>query len=223
MLAAYDWDWSWIPDSLPVFGKAAWVTAQILLLSAVASLLGGLLLGQLLLARNPVVRGAVRLWVEFFRLTPLLLQIVLMFFLLPILTGQQLPAFTAGVIALSLNYAAFFSEVFRAGITSLGKGQREAALAMGMTPALAARRVIYPQAFRRMLPPITNMLVNLTKDTSLLTIIGVTELFNVAQNVAAGNFRTIEVLMYLACFYLVVNIPLAAAANRLYSRQTVRI
>ena len=147
MLAAYDWDWSWIPDSLSVFGKAAWVTAQILLLSAVASLLGGLLLGQLLLARNPVVRGAGRLWVEFFRLTPLLLQIVLMFFLLPILTGQQLPAFTAGVIALSLNYAAFFSEVFRAGITSLGKGQREAALAMGMTPALAARRVIYPQAF----------------------------------------------------------------------------
>jgi His/Glu/Gln/Arg/opine family amino acid ABC transporter permease subunit len=206
-----------------VFRSAAWLTFQILVLSAVFSLLIGLLLGQLLMSKRWYVRGPVRVWVELFRLTPLLLQIVLIFFLLPIFTGHTLAAFTAGVIALSLNYGAFFSEVFRAGVTSLGKGQREAAAAMGMNSLQALRRVIYPQAIRRMLPPLTNMMVNLTKDTSLLTLIGVAELFNVAQGVAANNFRTIEVLIYLAGYYLVVNIPLSILSNRLYARQMVRI
>ena len=224
MLAfGYSFSWGWVPDSLGLFGSAALITLEILLLSATFSLLIGLVLGQLLMSKRWYVRVPVRVWVELFRLTPILLQIVLIFFLLPIFTGATLPAFTAGVIALSLNYGAFFSEVFRAGVLSLGKGQREAAAAIGMTSFQALFHVIYPQAIRRMLPPITNMLVNLTKDTSLLTIIGVAELFNVAQGVAANTFRTIEVLIYLAGYYLVVNIPLSILSNRLYARQAVRI
>ena len=160
---------------------------------------------------------------DLFRLTPPLLQIVLIFFLLPVATGMRLPAFEAGVIALSLNYSAFFSEIFRAGVLSLGKGQGEAGAAMGMTWFQVLKWVIYPQAIRRMLPPITNMLVNLTKDTSLLTIIGVAELFNVSQSVSARNFKNVEVLLVLAVFYLAINIPLSYLANRLYARQAVRI
>ena len=160
---------------------------------------------------------------DLFRLTPPLLQIVLIFFLLPVATGMRLPAFEAGVIALSLNYSAFFSEIFRAGVLSLGRGQGEAGAAMGMTHLQVLKWVIYPQAIRRMLPPITNMLVNLTKDTSLLTIIGVAELFNVSQSVSARNFKNVEVLLVLAVFYLVINIPLSYLANRLYARQAVRI
>ena len=223
MWQGYSWNFSWVPEELALLQWAAWTSLKILLLSAVLSLALGLLLGQCLMSRRWYVSAPVRLWIDFFRLTPPLLQIVLIFFLLPVVTGQRLPAFEAGVIALSLNYAAFFSEIFRAGVTSLGKGQREAGQAMGMGTVLVLRRVIYPQAVRRMMPPITNMLVGLTKDTSLLTIIGVTELFNVSQSVAARNFRNVEVLLVLALFYLIINFPLSWLANTLYSRQTVKI
>lgn len=223
MYANYQWDFSWIANEMPLFGMAAWISIKILLLAGALSLTMGLCIGQGLLSKRWYVVAPLRVWVEFFRLTPPLLQIVLIYFLLPVVTGLRLPAFEAGVIALSLNYSAFFSEVFRAGVLSLGKGQGEAGAAMGMTAFQVLKRVIYPQAIRRMLPPITNMLVNLTKDTSLLTIIGVAELFNVSQSVSARSFKNVEVLLVLAVFYLVINIPLSYVANRLYARQTIRI
>jgi len=223
MYAGYEWDFSWVWSEMPLFGMAAWISIKILLLSTVLSLALGLCIGQGLLSRRWYVTAPLRVWVDLFRLTPPLLQIVLIFFLLPVATGMRLPAFEAGVIALSLNYSAFFSEIFRAGVLSLGRGQGEAGAAMGMTHLQVLKWVIYPQAIRRMLPPITNMLVNLTKDTSLLTIIGVAELFNVSQSVSARNFKNVEVLLVLAVFYLVINIPLSYLANRLYARQAVRI
>ena len=223
MYAGYEWDFSWVGSEMPLFGMAAWTSIKILLLATVLSLALGLCIGQGLLSKRWYVTAPLRVWVDLFRLTPPLLQIVLIFFLLPVATGMRLPAFEAGVIALSLNYSAFFSEVFRAGVLSLGRGQGEAGAAMGMTHLQVLKWVIYPQAIRRMLPPITNMLVNLTKDTSLLTIIGVAELFNVSQSVSARNFKNVEVLLVLAVFYLVINIPLSYLANRLYARQAVRI
>ena len=223
MYAGYEWDFSWVANEMPLFGMAAWVSIKILLLATVLSLALGLCIGQGLLSKRWYVTAPLRVWVDLFRLTPPLLQIVLIFFLLPVATGMRLPAFEAGVIALSLNYSAFFSEIFRAGVLSLGRGQGEAGAAMGMTHLQVLKWVIYPQAIRRMLPPITNMLVNLTKDTSLLTIIGVAELFNVSQSVSARNFKNVEVLLVLAVFYLVINIPLSYLANRLYARQAVRI
>ena len=223
MWPEYEWDFGWVPGEMGLFGMAFWVTFKILALSSLLSLFLGLVIGQGLLSRRWYIVAPVRIWVDMFRLTPPLLQIVLIFFMLPMVIGVRLPAFEAGVLALSLNYAAFFSEIFRAGVISLGRGQGEAGYAMGMTTFQVVRRVIYPQVFRRMLPPITNMLVNLTKDTSLLTIIGVAELFNISQSIAARSFRNIEVLLVLAVFYLVINIPLSAIANRLYARQTIRI
>ena len=223
MYANYQWDFSWVANEIPLFGMAAWISIKILLLATVLSLALGLCIGQGLLSKRWYVTAPLRVWVDLFRLTPPLLQIVLIFFLLPVVTGMRLPAFEAGVIALSLNYSAFFSEIFRAGVLSLGRGQGEAGAAMGMTWFQVLKWVIYPQAIRRMLPPITNMLVNLTKDTSLLTIIGVAELFNVSQSVSARSFKNIEVLLVLAVFYLAINIPLSYLANRLYARQAVRI
>ncbi len=223
MYTDYQWDFGWVANEMPLFGMAAWISIKILLLAGVMSLVLGLFIGQGLLSKRWYVLAPLRIWVEFFRLTPPLLQIVLIYFLLPLMTGVRLPAFEAGVIALSLNYSAFFSEIFRAGVLSLGKGQEEAGAAMGMTSFKVLKRVLYPQAIRRMLPPITNMLVNLTKDTSLLTIIGVAELFNVSQSVSARNFKNVEVLLVLALFYLAINIPLSYLMNRLYARQVVRI
>ena len=223
MYSNYQWDFSWVANEMPLFGMAAWVSIKILFLATVLSLALGLCIGQGLLSKRWYVTAPLRVWVDLFRLTPPLLQIVLIFFLLPVATGMRLPAFEAGVIALSLNYSAFFAEIFRAGVLSLGRGQGEAGAAMGMTYFQVLKWVIYPQAIRRMLPPISNMLVNLTKDTSLLTIIGVAELFNISQSVSARNFKNVEVLLVLAVFYLVINIPLSYLANRLYARQAVRI
>ncbi len=214
----YSFDFGWVPDSLPMLYSATFLTLQILLWSAVLSLAIGLVTGQLLMSRYAVVRVLARIYVDFFRLTPILFQIVAIFFLLPITVGLSVPAFTSGVIALSLNYGAFFAEIFRAGVQSLDQGQWEAAESMGMPHLRVLRRVIYPQAVRRMLPPIGSMLVSLTKDTSLVSVIGVAELFNTAQSLGAQTFRQIEVLLLISFVYLAINLPLARFAEHLNKR-----
>jgi His/Glu/Gln/Arg/opine family amino acid ABC transporter permease subunit len=214
----YRFDFGWLPDALPVLGRAALLTLQILIWSAVLAVIFGLIAGQLLMSRHRVVRMLARAYVDFFRLTPILFQIVAIFFLLPLLFNLSVPAFTSGVIALSLNYGAFFAEIFRAGVQSLDKGQWEAADAMGIPRMRTLRRIIYPQAIRRMLPPIGSMLISLTKDTSLVSVIGVAELFNTAQNVGSATFRQIEVLLVISVVYLLINMPLAAYAERLNRR-----
>lgn len=221
MGSGYEFDFSWVSDTWPVFLDAALLTLQILIWSAVLSLAVGLVTGQMLNSRRVWLRVPARLYVDFFRLTPILLQIVAFFFLLPIMLGISVPAFTSGVIALSLNYGAFFAEIFRAGVQSLDKGQWEAAESMGMSHLQTLRRIIYPQAIRRMLPPIGSMLVSLTKDTSLVSVIGVAELFNTAQTVGAQTFRQIEVLLLISLVYLVINLPLARYAERLNRRVNV--
>lgn len=221
MLPAYDFDFSWVQGSLPIFLQAAFLTLQILIWSAVLSVFIGLLAGQMLMSRHAWLRWPARVYVDFFRLTPILFQIVAIFFLIPIVFDVSVPAFTSGVIALSLNFGAFFAEIFRAGVQSIDKGQWEAAESMGMPHFKTLVRVIYPQAIKRMLPPIGNMLISLTKDTSLVSVIGVAELFNTAQNVGAGTFRQIEVLLLVSLFYLLINLPLAINAERLNRRMNV--
>ncbi|MGF3031510.1 amino acid ABC transporter permease [Microbacterium alcoholitolerans] len=221
MLPAYTFDFSWVQGSLPIFLQAAFLTLQILIWSAVLSVLIGLITGQMLMSRHAWLRWPARVYVDFFRLTPILFQIVAIFFLIPIVFEVSVPAFTSGVIALSLNFGAFFAEIFRAGVQSIDKGQWEAAESMGMPHVKTLVRVIYPQAIKRMLPPIGNMLISLTKDTSLISVIGVAELFNTAQNVGAGTFRQIEVLLLVSLFYLLINLPLAINAERLNRRMNV--
>lgn len=218
---AYSFDFSWLPASLPLFLQAAFLTIQILLWSAVISLAIGLVTGQMLMSKRVWLRWPARIYVDFFRLTPILFQIVVIFFLIPIVFGISVPAFTSGVIALSLNYGAFFAEIFRAGVQSVDHGQWEAAESMGVPHTKTLVRIIYPQAISRMLPPIGNMLISLTKDTSLVSVIGVAELFNTAQNVGASSFRQIEVLLLVSLFYLVITLPLAISAERINKRVNV--
>ena len=220
-LPSYTFDFNWVEGSLPIFMQAAFLTIQILIWSAVLSISIGLVTGQMLMSKRVWLRVPARVYVDFFRLTPILFQIVAIFFLIPIVFEISMPAFTSGVIALSLNYGAFFAEVFRAGVQSIDKGQWEAADAMGISRFRTLVRIVYPQALRRMLPPITNMLIGLTKDTSLISVIGVAELFNTAQNVGAGTFRQIEVLLLVSLFYLVINLPLALNAERLNRRMNI--
>ncbi len=128
-------------------------------------------------------------------------------------------AFVSGIVALSLNYAAFYAEIFKAGISSIDRGQWEASWAMGMRDRTVMARIILPQAVRRMLPPVGNMIVSLTKDTSLVSAIGVAELMNASQTVGAQTFRNLEALLVAAVFYLIINIPLSILVSWLHRKQ----
>jgi len=215
---AYQLDFSWLGENLPRLIGGAMLSLKLMLFTAIGSFVIGLIAGQMRMAQNPLLRLPAAAYIDFFRTTPLLVQIVFFFFLLPIFFGVRTDAFTAGCIALSLNYGAFFAEIFRAGVTSLGRGQVEASYAIGMTPWQALHRVIYPQAIRRMLPPIGSMFVSLLKDTSLVAILGVPELMNTAQNVGALTFRNIEVLLVVAMMYFIMTYPLVMLASWLHKR-----
>jgi polar amino acid transport system permease protein len=222
ILASYNWDFSWIPENWPAFRSAFWVTIQLLLLSATFSLVIGFVVGPLLNSPRWFIRLVPRTYVELFRLTPVILQIVFFFLILPLQFDVRFTNFQTGVLALSLNYGAFAAVIMQAGVAGVDKGQREAALAMGMTRLQMMRRVVYPQAVQKMLPPIGSMLIYLNKDTSLVSVIGVTELFNVAQSVGARLFRNIEILVFIAALYLVINIPLAIISERLHRKYAER-
>jgi glutamine transport system permease protein len=205
-------------NSLPRLLDAAAVSLRLMLVAAVASFVIGLGAGQARMSRHWFIRLPATAYIDFFRTTPLLIQIVWMFFVLPIFFKITVGAFLAGAVALSLNYGAFFAEIFRAGVTSLGRGQTEAGAALGMSDWQVARTVVYPQAIRRMLPPIGSMFVSLLKDTSLVSVIGVAELMNTASNVGAQTFRNIEVLTVVAFIYLFMTYPIAFWADRLHRR-----
>jgi polar amino acid transport system permease protein len=215
---AYIMDFSWISEYYPRFVNAAILTLKLSLITAAASFVIGLIAGQMRMAKNILIWMPSAAYIDFFRTTPLLVQVVFFFFFLPLFFGMRADAWTAGILALSLNYGAFFAEIFRAGVGSLDRGQSEAALAIGMTPLQSLRRVIYPQAIRRMVPPIGSMFVSLLKDSSLVSILGVPELMNTAQNVGATTFRNIEVLFFVAMIYFVLTYPMVILASRLHRR-----
>jgi His/Glu/Gln/Arg/opine family amino acid ABC transporter permease subunit len=217
---AYSVDFTWLAEYYPRFVYAALLTLKLTAFTAVGSFLVGLLAGQMRMASSWIVRVPAAAYIDFFRTTPLLVQVVFFFFFLPLFFGVSTDALTAGIIALSLNYGAFFAEIFRAGVGSLGKGQTEAALAIGMTNTQCLRRVIYPQAIRRMVPPIGSMFVSLLKDSSLVSILGVPELMNTAQNVGAITFRNLEVLFVVAMIYFASTYPVALLTHWLYQRSS---
>lgn len=218
MTQTYTLDFSWLDENIGRLLEGAALSIKLMLLTAVASFAIGLIAGQMRMSKSPLLRLPAAAYIDFFRTTPLLVQVVFFFFLLPIYFKLRTDAFTAGCVALSLNYGAFFAEIFRAGVTSLGRGQTEAALAIGMTEWQAMRRIIYPQALRRMLPPIGSMFVSLLKDTSLVAILGVSELMNTAQNVGALTFRNVEVLLVVALIYFAMTYPIALLTNWLHKR-----
>jgi polar amino acid transport system substrate-binding protein len=183
----------------------------------------GLAVGQ---SRGPaVVRFFSTIYVEFFRGTPVLVQLLFLYFGLP-LVGLAMPGWLTALVGLGLNYAAYESQVYRAALDAIPKGQYEAAYALGMTPVLAFRRIVLPQALRIALPPMTNDFVSLFKDTSVAFAISVWELATAYRELAnaSGEFMLLGAIV--SAFYLLMSLPLAHLARRLelrlQRRQAVR-
>jgi polar amino acid transport system permease protein len=168
----------------------------------------GLIVGAARYSRNRLLRWPATVFVEVFRNTPVLVQIMWFFFAFPIISPIQISAYAAAALALSLNTGAFAAEIFRAGIQSITPGQWDAARALGMTYSQQMRRVILPQAVKRMLPAFTNRAIELFKMTSLASAISYPELLYGAKTIASAYFNPIEAFTTAGLIYFVVAYPL---------------
>jgi polar amino acid transport system permease protein len=206
-------DWSVIADNWPLLLQGAGVTIMLAFATMALALPGGMLLTLMRMSRLAVVRALATGFVEFFRTTPIILQVYWVFYVLPVLIDFRASAFATGLIALTLNVSAFNSETFRSGINSIRAGQRNAALALGMSEWQALRIVIIPQAVHRVLPALASTWVSLFKDTSLVSVIAVAELSYVSLQLRSQSFRVLEVLSAMAALYWLMGYPQAKIAD----------
>lgn len=182
----------------------AWVTLQLFIFTLVFSLPLGLVIALGRMSGNRWVSEPIKLYILIMRGTPLLLQLIFVYFAPFYIAGLNLDRFAAAVIAFSLNYAAYFSEIYRGGIESIPKGQYEAAEVLGFTRTQAFTRIILPQVIKRILPPISNEVITLVKDTALVQVLGISELFRVAKNESSRVFSTTPIFI-AGVFYFMMN------------------
>jgi polar amino acid transport system substrate-binding protein len=216
--------WQVLTSNLPVLLEAAGMTVFLSIVSfPLAILIGiGVAIGRLY---GPwLIAKPLGLYVEVLRGTPLMLQLYAIFFLLPKI-GLALPALAAGIAGLAINYSAYESEIYRAGLQAIPRGQMEAALALGMTPALAIRRIILPQAFRIVIPPVTNDFIALFKDTSVCSVITIVELTKRYSILALSTGAIVQLAAITAILYMLMSFPLSVVARyserRLAGEKTV--
>jgi polar amino acid transport system permease protein len=182
---------------------------------------GGLALAFLRMSRWRAVRAPATAFVEFFRATPLILQVYWVFYVLPATFGLRLSALETGLAALAMNVSSFNSETFRAGILSIRPGQRHAALALGMSGVQVMWYIVLPQAVARVLPALASTWVSLFKDTSLVSIITVMELSYVSLQIRSQTFRVLEVLTAMAALYWLMGYPQAKLVDWIHRRWKV--
>ena len=194
---------------LPPMLEGAGTTLKLFFITLALALPLGLGLALLRLSRWGAVRTAVNGYLWLMRGTPLMLQLLFVYFALPFVPGigLRLPDFPAAVLAFALNYAAYFAEIFRAGIQSIDKGQYEAARVLGMTYGQTMRRIVLPQMVRRILPPMSNETITLVKDTSLIYVLALNDLLRAARGIVQRDFTTTPFLV-AAAFYLTMTLVL---------------
>ena len=208
--------WSMMADLLA--GLA--VSVEIFVLTLLVALPLGFAIALGRMSGNPFVAGFFRGYISVVRGTPLMLQILFVYFSPYFLFGMSLslyPRLLATVIAFSLNYAAYFAEIYRGGILSIDRGQAEAAKALGMSKATCFLRIILPQTVKRVIPAVGNEVITLVKDTSLAFTIAVTEMFTVAKQLSSAN-TTMAPLVAAGIFYYVFNFVVAWAMERIEKR-----
>ena len=198
--------WQQLLTQLP---QGALLTVILTACSIFFGLIGGGLIALALISPNGFLRTIFRIYVDFFRGTPMLVQLFIIYFGLPAVFQElglqwSLPRFPAAVIALSLNVAAYLAEIIRGGIQSIDRGQWEACESLGMSPLQTMKEVVFPQAFRRILPSLGNEFITLIKDTSLTAVIGFVELFRQGQLIVATTFKAFEVYIAVALVYLIL-------------------
>lgn len=207
---------------LPPLLEGAGVTLQVFAATLVLAVPLGLALALLRLSSVRAASTAVAGYIWLMRGTPLMLQMLFIYFALPFVPviGIRLPDFPAAIVAFVLNYAAYFAEIFRAGIQSIGKGQYEAAQVLGLNRAQTMRRIILPQMVKRILPPMSNETITLVKDTSLIYVLAMNDLLRAARGIVQRDFTTMPFVV-AAAFYLVMTLLLTWGFMRLEKKYAV--
>ncbi len=215
-------DWSIVWTHRWDLAQGAGVTVLLTVLTMLVAVPAGIVLALMRLSRSRVLSTAALWFVEFFRNLPLLLVVYWAFYVMPVFLHIEFSAFATGLMALCLNVAAYNAETFRAGINSIRKGQMEAAMAVGMSRWQAMRKVIIPQAWRRVLPVLASTWVSLFKDTSLVSVIAVGELAHVALQIRSSSFRVLEMLTAMAVIYWLMGYPQAKLVDWIHRKFEVK-
>jgi polar amino acid transport system permease protein len=197
------------------FLTGAWMTLVVSLVSIGLGVLGGLVLCFFVMSKSVFLRKFGNVYTSFFRGTPLLVQLLLAFYLLPALIGIDIPPKVAAIGALAMNTTAFQAEIYRGGFLALSPGQFEAARILGISPWQARRVILIPQMMRLVLPALTNETISIVKGSSLVSIVAVTELMRVSEEIAAVHFRATEAYLAAAIMYFVMNYFLAWSSKLL--------
>lgn len=204
-------------EAFPLLLRGAWVTLYLSLISTSIGMILGLLVGVARVSRLRAIRATATVYTEVIRGTPLLMQLIVLYYGLPSV-GINLEAVAAGIIGLSANSAAYVGEIFRAGIQSVGRGQREAGMASGLTRLQTMRYIIIPQAFRLVLPPLTNEFVTMLKDSSLVSTLAIAELLRTGREIVAWKVNVFSPFAGVTLLYLAMTLPLTHLARHLERR-----
>jgi polar amino acid transport system permease protein len=211
-------EWSVIWDNADKFAAGALMTVLLTVVTMALAIPGGLVLAFLRLSPIGLVRRLTTAFVEFFRATPLILQIYWAYYVLPAFFDIQFSQLTTAIVGLTCNISSFNSETFRAGIVSIRKGQSNAGLALGMSQRQVMFRIVLPQALMRVLPALASTWVSLFKDTSLVSVIAVADLSYASFQVRAQTYRILEVLTAMAAIYWLMGYPQAKLVDWLHRR-----
>lgn len=207
-----------VVNSFPLLLVGAGVTIKITALSVALGVVIGLFVGIARISRIKILRVLAAIYVDFFRGTPLLVQIFLVYFALPVITGQRVDPFVAAIGSCGINSGAYVAEIFRAGIQSIDKGQMEAGRSLGMTWVQTMRYIIVPQAIKRVIPPLGNEFIALLKDSSLVSVIGFEELTRRGQLIIAKTYGSLEIWFSVAIIYLVMTLSISRLVAYLEKR-----
>jgi len=221
MLFGIEWDtsndWLFAASILPILLRGLVVTIQATVLGFLVAAVLGLVLAALKAARSRFIAWPARALTEFLRDTPLLVQLFFLYYVLPEY-GILLPAFLTGALALGVQYSAYMSEVYRAGLESVAKGQTEAARALDLSPLRTFGVVILPQAVPRIIPALGNYLVSIMKDVPVLSVVSVLEMLKVAQIIGDRSFHYVIPLSMVGALYLVLTLIASAGVRYLDAR-----
>ena len=205
-------------NSLPLLIVGAGITIQITAISVGLGLIIGMFVGIARICNVKVLRALATVYIDFLRGTPLLVQIFLIYFALPMVVGQRVDPFIAAITACGINSGAYIAEIFRAGIQAIDEGQMEAGRSLGMSWVQTMRYIIVPQAFKNVVPPLGNEFIALLKDSSLVSVIGFEELTRRGQLIIARTYGSLEIWITVALIYLVMTLTISRLVSYMEKR-----
>lgn len=205
----FTFEWKVMLETFPLLMSGVKLTIIITLAGLFFGFIIGAVTGLMKLSKNIFFRNLGGAYVEAIRGTPLIVQVMFLYFGLPMAVGMRISPITAGIVAIAVNSGAYIAEIVRGAVQSIDVGQVEAGRSIGLTRTQTMLYIIWPQAFRRMIPPLGNQFIISLKDTSLLVVIGVAELTRVGQEIIAVNFRAFEVWLTVGIVYLMMTLSIA--------------